>query len=227
MYRANVLGTDRLLGALREAGLPVRVVLVGSAAELGPVPVDRLPLDEGVECRPMVGYGLSKWAAGYLGRVAGPPLEVISARVFNPVGPGLPRSQAFGRFARILAEPGSDPLRMVVGDLDARRDFIDVRDVARALVKLAESGQAGEVYHVGTGRSRSVREGLDRLIQLSGRQVEVETKSGARLMGPVDSRAEIRKIQKDTDWVPEVAFERSLADLWAEFDRPGVPRQVA
>ncbi len=227
MYRANVLGTDGLLGALRQNGRPVRVVLVGSAAELGPVPVGRLPVDEGVECRPLSGYGLSKWAAGYLGRVAEPPLEVMSARLFNPVGPGLPPSQAFGRFARMLAEPGPDPLRMVVGDLEARRDFIDVRDVAQALVKLAETGHAGEVYHVGTGQSRSVREGLERLIELSGRRVEVETRTEARAMGPADSRAGIGKIQKDTDWAPEFAFERSLADLWAEVSRSEEPRQVA
>ncbi len=227
MYRANVMGTARLLEALSEARSAVRVVLVGSAAELGPVPVSRLPVGETVECRPLPGYGLSKWAAGYLGRTARPPVVGLSARVFNPIGPGLPPSQAFGRFARLLSEPGPDPLRLVAGDLDARRDFIDVRDVARALVDLATLGEAGGVYHLGTGRSRSVREGLERLISLSGRRVEVETRSEARPTGPADSRADIRKIQSETGWKPEISFEQSLADLWDEVKRGAEGRRVA
>lgn len=227
MYRANVLGTDRLLGVLRETGRPTKIVLVGSAAELGPVPEDGLPVDEGVECRPLAGYGLSKWAAGYLGRMAEPPLEVVSARVFNPIGPGLPPNQAFGRFARLLASPGLDPLRMAVGDLTGRRDFIDVRDVARAVVRLAELGRAGEIYHVGTGRSWSVREGLDRLIALSGRRVEIEIRSVARQTGPADSRADISKIRRDTGWSPEISFEQGLQDLWLDLCRNEGPRQVA
>ncbi|HEU5116951.1 MAG TPA: NAD-dependent epimerase/dehydratase family protein [Isosphaeraceae bacterium] len=227
MYWANVLGTARLLEALSETRSAVRVVLVGSAAELGPVPVGRLPVDETVECRPLPGYGLSKWAAGYLGRVAKEPVVGLSARVFNPIGPGLPPSQAFGRFARLLSEPSPDPLRLVVGDLEARRDFIDVRDVARGLVRLASLGEAGGIYHLGTGQSRSVRDGLERLISLSGRRVEVETRAESRPMGPAESRADIRKIQSETGWKPEVSFEQSLADLWYEVKRGAEARQVA
>ena len=128
-----------------------------------------------------------------------------------------PESQAFGRFARRLAEPGTDPIRLSVGDLDARRDFIDVRDVARALVALAVEGKAGRLYHVGTGRSHAVRDGLDHLIQRSGRAVTVEIAlvPGAR-RGPGDSRAAIGRIVAETGWRPAIGWRQSLEDLWDE-----------
>src|SRR5262249_34330010 len=145
------------------------------------------------------------------------PVEVVIARVFNPVGPGIPPTQAFGEFAAGLLDPAADPLPLFVGNLDARRDFIDVRDAARAMVALAEHGQAGSVYHVGSGVSRPVSEGLDRLIGLSGRTVKVivDPRRHAR-KGPSDSRADIKRITTLTEWRPSVSFEQSIADLWQE-----------
>lgn len=226
MYRANTRATAFLLEALAATGRPCRVVLAGSAAELGPVPVDRLPVAEDYPCRPSDSYGLSKWAATRMGMAAPPPLEVVAARIFNPIGPGLPPSQAFGRFAAILAESGADPAVLEVGDLDARRDFVDVRDVASALIALAGRGRAGSIYHVGTGSSHSVGEGLEALIRLSGREVRVE-RSTAPGRGPADSRADTRRISAETGWAPQIGWDRSLADLWDEARRRVAVRRVA
>jgi len=207
---ANILATRNLLKAAERAGRPARVVVVGSAAELGPVPVEALPVDEAYACRPADSYGRSKWLASVGALAAG----AIVARVFNPIGPGTPPTQAFGRFAAGLAAPGPDPVRLAVGDLDARRDFIDARDVAAALIALALRGRGGEVYHVGTGESRRVGDGLDRLIRLSGRSVEVIP--GGPGSGPADSRADNRKLVTETGWAPRIGWDASLADLWAE-----------
>jgi GDP-4-dehydro-6-deoxy-D-mannose reductase len=216
-YRDNTLATVHLLDALRDRGRPARVVLAGSAAELGPVPVEDLPVGEDYPCRPIDAYGLSKWLSTTAGLAARPPLEVVVGRIFNPIGPGLPASQAFGRFAAKLAEPGSDPVRLGVGDLDTRRDFIDVRDVARALIALAVGGRAGRVYHVGTGRSQRVGDGLDHLIRLSGRAVEHEIVPAlAARRGPADSRADIGRIVAETGWRPAIGWRQSLGDLWEE-----------
>lgn len=212
---ANVRGTLHLLDALRRDRLPVRVVLVGSAAELGPVPREDLPVAEDYPCRPTDAYGWSKLlgtVAGLLG--AGSLMEVMVARVFNPIGPGMPLDSAFGGFARRLLDPSPGP--MLVGDLDARRDFIDVRDVARALLCLAIQGRSGEVYHVGTGESRRVGDGLARLLKRSGRAIETRV-DPARLGSPIcpgDSRAEIHKIVSQTRWRPTISWEQSLDDLW-------------
>jgi len=213
-YRENTLATVHLLDALRIARHPCRVVLIGSAAELGLVPVSDLPVGEDYPCQPVDSYGLSKWLATCAGLAASPPLEVVIARVFNPIGPGLPVTQALGRFAEELAR-GSEPVRLVVGDLDSRRDFVDVRDVARALIALGQSGQAGRIYHVGTGHSHRVGDGLEQLIALSGRQVEVKVDSTRlRSAGPTDSRADIRKIKNELGWSAQIFWEQSLADLW-------------
>jgi GDP-4-dehydro-6-deoxy-D-mannose reductase len=218
-YRANTLATVHLLDALRAQRHRVRVVLAGSAAELGPIAPEDLPVAEDHLCRPADSYGLSKWLATAAGLAARPPLEVMIARIFNPIGPGVPQTQAFGRFAAKLAEPGPDPLRLVVGDLDGRRDFVDVRDVTLALLALAERGEAGAIYHVGTGVSHRVGDGLDHLMRLSARDVRVEISpdvapgrgSGP---GPSDSRADIRRIVAATGWRPQVDWHRSLQDLW-------------
>jgi GDP-4-dehydro-6-deoxy-D-mannose reductase len=215
LYRGNFWGTIRLLNALRVLNRRTRVTLAGSAAELGPVPTDDLPVDESHDCNPTEAYGRSKLLATIAGLAERPPLEVTVARMFNPIGPGLPSSQAFGEFATQLATGNDEPLPLLVGDLDARRDFVDVRDAARAMVAVALRGRPGLIYHVGTGNSRSVGEGLDLLIRASGRTVKVcpDPVRQAR-RGPSDSRAAIGRIIAHTGWSPVLSFEQSLVDLW-------------
>jgi len=217
LYRANFWGTMHLLHALRPLGKPVRVVLSGSAAELGSVDSADLPVGEDHPCDPRDAYGRSKWLATVGGLADRSELDIVVARVFNPIGPGLPESQAFGRFAARLSEPGPDPLRLSVGALESRRDFIDVRDVARAMIALAVDGRKRLVYHVGTGESHRVGDGLDFLVMLSGRAVQVDFDPSLRTRpGPADSRADISRIVAHTGWRPCVSWQQSLADLWRE-----------
>ena len=216
LYRANFWLTTHLLSALRTLEKPIRVVLSGSAAELGPVEPAHLPVREDYVGYPFDAYGRSKHLATLRGLSERPPLEVTVARIFNPIGPGLPQSQAFGRFAARLAEPGADPLELPVGNLDARRDFIDVRDVARAIIALSLRGQAGQVYHVGSGQSRRVGDGLEFLVELSGRRIKtcVDPQMVGR-RGPIDSCAAIDRIEARTGWQPQISWEQSLTDLWS------------
>jgi GDP-4-dehydro-6-deoxy-D-mannose reductase len=217
LFRTNFWSTTHLLSGLRTLEKPIRVVLSGSAAELGPVASAHLPVDEGYAGCPIDAYGRSKRLATLSGLAERPPLEVVVARVFNVVGPGLPQTQAFGRFASRLDEPGPDPVELTVGDLEARRDFIDVRDVARAMIAIALRGQAGQVYNVGTGHSRQVAEGLDILVRLSGRSVRTRVDPALQeRRGPSDSRAAIGRIVTQTGWEPRIPLEQSLSDLWCE-----------
>lgn len=219
LYRANFWATIHLLSALRSVRKPARVVLSGSAAEFGPVDLQDLPVAETFMGYPRDAYGRSKYLATSAGLAERSPLEVMVARVFNPIGPGTPPTQAFGRFADRLTDPDADPLNLVVGDLDARRDFIDVRDVARAMITLALQGQAGLAYNVGTGRSHPVGQGLERLIELSGRVVRVSVDPALKSRrGPADSRANIDRILTQTDWRPSISWDQSLADLWHDVD---------
>ncbi|MEW4568767.1 NAD-dependent epimerase/dehydratase family protein [Tautonia sp. JC769] len=213
LHRVNAGGTLALLRALLAIGRPCRVVTAGSAAELGPVPESALPADESTPCRPDSPYGLSKWSASRVTVASPGPIQGIAARIFNPIGPGMPSAQAFGRFAATLAAPGPDPLHLQTANLDARRDLIDARDVADALIALALRGRPGQVYHVGTGVSHRIGDGLDRLIALSGRRVIV-TPDPTPCPGPIDSRASIAAITRDTGWTPRISFDQSLSDLW-------------
>lgn len=226
LYRANFWGTIHLLAALRTLEKPVRVVLLGSAAELGPVPMEKLPVDETFACLPVEAYGRGKYLATLAGLAEDSPLEVSVARVFNPIGPFAPPTQALGRFAWLLAQPGPEPIDMTTGDLSARRDFIDVRDAAAAMVVIARHGSPGLVYHVGTGASRAVGEGLARLIQLSGRSARVRQEPELERSIPVDSRADVRRLIEHTGWRPRISFEQSLADLWDSAHAGADPRAI-
>lgn len=215
MYETNVLGTERLLQALRELGKTARVVVVGSAAELGPIqPVD-LPIVEDQPCRPTLAYGRSKLEATTLALRSWGELQVVVGRVFNLIGPGSPASLAFGRFAAQLAASSAASVDIQAGRLDSRRDFVDVRDAARALIALAERGRPNRIYNVASGRSYAIQEGLDQLVTLSGRTVQVAFDAGTQRTGdPDDTRADISRIADEVGWRPEIPFERSIADLW-------------
>ncbi len=228
LYRINFWATQHLLSALRSLRKTVRVVLSGSAAELGPVAEDRLPVSENYACDPWSAYGRSKWMATKSGLSERSPLEVMVARVFNPIGPGTPATQALGQFATRLAEAGHEPLELSVGDLDSRRDFIDVRDVARAMMAIIARGRAGLVYHVGTGKSQRVGDGLARLVELSGRSVRLIVDPVCyERRGPADSRADIDRISTHTGWQPQVCWEDSLNDLWTTAHDLQRPRHAA
>ena len=216
MFRTNTGATATLLDALEALGRPCRFVHAGSIAEHGPIPSESLPAGASTPCRPADSYALSKWCASNLTRFQRRWVEGIVARIANPIGPGMSRRQAFGRFAAALAS-GRGPLRLGVGDLSARRDFVDVRDVAEALIGLGERGVPASIYHVGTGRSRTVAEGLETLALLSGRELDLHVDDSClgRAL-PRDSRVDLGPILPDTGWMPRISFESSLRDLWDE-----------
>jgi GDP-4-dehydro-6-deoxy-D-mannose reductase len=215
LWAHNTRATACLLEACEGLQRPVRVVLVGSAAELGPVPACHLPIDEQCPCRPVDPYGLSKWAATTLGLSLPQEshVECLVARVFNPIGPGLPASQAFGHFARKLASARIEPINLSVGDLSARRDFVDVSDLAKGLIALALHGHPRTLYNVAGGKSHSIGEGLGILLRLSGLSAIISANDRPRA-GPAESQANIDRITHDVGWTPTTSFEQSLEALW-------------
>ena len=237
MFSTNTRGTACLLEAIQLLQTSARMVLVGSAAELGPVPVDQLPAHELTPCRPVDSYGLSKWSSTRLGLSASNPgrLEVMVGRLFNPIGPAVPTSQVFGRLARELSMPRMGVAEMVLGNLGASRDFFDVRDAASALITLIHEGKHGQLYHIGSGTPHTVAEGLGHLIRLSGRSVSIRGAGDPPRQGPSSSWASISRVLNETSWRPRISFEQSLKDLWDDVslrqalrDSPQAePRQVA
>ena len=214
--RVNVEGTFNVLDAARQAGAG-RVVVISSADVYGRVEPESLPVGETAPMRPVTPYGASKAAAELVCVQAGlgRGLDVVRARAFNHLGPGQSdRFVAAALAARIAANErtGDDIVR--VGNLQARRDFTDVRDVVRAYRLLAERGAEGEVYNVCSGTARAVRELAEALIARAVHPMRLAADDG--LQRPVDV-AEVRgdpsRLHAATGWRPDVALERTLDDL--------------
>lgn len=214
--RVNVEGTLNVLDAARLAGAS-RVLVVTSADVYGRVDEADLPLDETTPLRPVSPYAASKAAAEMMCIQAGlgHGFDVVRARAFNHLGPGQSdRFVASALASRIVANERSGGTVVRVGNLAARRDFTDVRDVVRAYRLLMVSGRAGEAYHVCSGVDRPVRELAQGLVDRATSPMELETDPG--LLRPVDLavlRGDPAKIRAATGWQPEIGLETTLTDL--------------
>jgi len=218
-WDVNATGTLRLLAALGEyAPEGVRLLLVSSAEVYGAVPEAEQPISEARAAAPANPYGASKAAAEMATRAGRHGIRVVIARSFPHTGPGQDARFALPSFARQLGEIGRGqhaPL-LRVGNLAARRDVSDVRDVVRAYLRLVERGEPGAVYNVCRGEAYSMRELLDRMIELSGQAVQVEV-DPARLR-PVDTPLLLGDASRlrALGWRPEISLEQTLRDLLSD-----------
>ena len=219
IHRVNVGGFANLTAALRQAGEQVRLVTIGSAAEFGRVSPSDLPLDESFACRPHSAYGQSKWTVTEQVRASDPSdkLQLLVARPFNLLGPGLDARLAVGNFARQLAAVRRGEAQEVrCGALDTRRDFVDVRDAAAAYVEIALHGQPSCVYHVCSERSVALGELLERLMRLAGVNVPVVSEPMVRGAGDLpDIYGSAARLRALTGWQPRIALDQSLAEMLA------------
>jgi GDP-4-dehydro-6-deoxy-D-mannose reductase len=218
-FEVNATGTLFVLGAAQQCQPRPRVLLVSSAEVYGAVAPDRLPVAETEPFRPVTPYAASKAAAELLGLQAflGTGLEVIRVRPFNHTGPGQGLQFVVPALARQVIEAAREgATQLLTGNLAARRDLADVRDVVRAYRLLVERGRPGEVYNVCTGHSVEVEAVARRLLALAG--VEVELKVDPIRLRPVDvpdMRGDATRLRAATGWVPTVDLDRTLADVLA------------
>jgi GDP-4-dehydro-6-deoxy-D-mannose reductase len=222
--RTNVMGLLNLLEGARAHGLAPRVLAVGSAEEYGLVDAHDLPLREETPLRPLTPYAVSKVAQGYLGlqyALAG-VAPVVRTRTFHHTGPRRGEGFAESNFARQLAEieAGRREPVIEVGNLDAVRDFTDVRDVVRAYWLLLERGRPGEVYNVCSGRGVRLRDLLETLVRVSGLRVEVRVDPARLRASDVPALVgDAGRIRAELGWEPRIPLEQSLGDLlryWRE-----------
>ena len=212
--RTNVMGTEHLLAAIARAAPSARILVPGSALVYRP---GRGALAEDAEIGPLSPYGLSKLAQEMLAaRYAAEGLGVVRTRSFTHIGPGQDPSYAASSFARQIAgiETGRSEPAIQVGDLDARRDLLDVRDTVRAYRALMDHGAAGAVYNVCSGAAHPMREVLDGLVSLTGVPIEVRV-DPARLR-PSDYPVlcgDRTRITADVGWKPRIPLSETLRDL--------------
>lgn len=213
----NIIGQVNILEAIKTLKLSNTKTLVVSSAEVyGRVDVKDLPIDEDTPFNPPSPYAVSKVAQDLLGLqyYQSYDIQAIRVRPFNHIGPNQAPITAVSSFAKQIAtiEKGNQEPVMMVGNLDAKRDFTDVRDVARAYALLYERGISGEVYNIGRGESFRISDVLDMLLSLSSKKIVV--KNDPDLMRPADIEDTVcdnTKI-KSLGWEPTIPLEKSLKD---------------
>jgi GDP-4-dehydro-6-deoxy-D-mannose reductase len=212
--RVNALGTLNVAEAARTCEVPPRVLLVGSAEVYGAVSPHQLPLNEDAPLRPVSPYAASKAAAELVGLQAhlGRGLPLIRVRPFNHAGPGQdPGFVVSGLAQRIVRAEREGNRTITVGNLSARRDFTDVRDVVRAYRLVVERGIAGEVYNVCSGRDVAIEAVARRMIELA--EVDVELSFDPALFRPADVpalRGDPTRLRQVTGWKPEIPLDDTL-----------------
>jgi GDP-4-dehydro-6-deoxy-D-mannose reductase len=206
-----------LLAALIKLDRMPRVVVVGSVYEYGRPPGRVRRLNETTPLRPLTPYGVSKVTQDLLALQyhLSHDLPAIRMRPFNHAGPRQAPHFAIASFAQQIAriERGTQPPILKVGNLEARRDFTDVRDIVRAYLLAAEKGKPGEVYNVGSGTAPRLREVVDLLMRMTRVNITLEVDPERTRTAEADVYVcDARRFARLTGWRPQIRLPRMLRD---------------
>lgn len=220
----NIKGTINLLEAVRKLKKQPSLLLIGSGEEYGYVLESEIPITEETLPRPGNIYAATKACQNMLGKIYcdAYQMNIMSVRAFNHIGPNQAPLFVVSDFCKQVAEieKGLREPIIRVGNLSARRDFTDVRDVVRAYIMLMEHGVSGATYNVGSGKAIAIQEILDEILKMAGCRIEVVVDSAK--LRPVDVpiiEADIRKLRETTGWNPEIPLSRTLRetlDYWRQ-----------
>ena len=223
-FTINAVGQVNLFEAILSLKLDPKIQVAGSSEEYGMVQRDEIPMKETNPLRPLSPYAVSKVAQDLLAwqYFKSYGLRTVRTRGFNHTGPRRGEVFICSNFAKQIAEIEKEKRKPViyVGNLDAKRDFSDVRDIVRAYWLSLEKGEEGEVYNIGKGKAYSMKEVLDMLLSISKVNVKIEV--DPQRIRPSDVPiliSDCTKFMKITGWKPEIPFRQSLQDLldyWRE-----------
>jgi len=223
-FDQNVHTQINLFRGMMAANLPARILVVGSGEEYGAIEPEDLPIDEDTALRPVSPYAVSKVAQDLLGWQyhRSHDIRAVRVRPFNHIGPGQNEMFVASSFAKQVAmiEVGQQPPLVRHGNLEAQRDFTDVRDVVRAYWLILNKGAPGEVYNIGSGRAISVQWLLDMLLSMSATPIRTEL-DPARIR-PSDIPIIVcdpTRLQQATGWRPEIPLEQTLSDILDDWRR--------
>lgn len=217
-WAENLTATRVLYDAVARSGLRPRILFVSTGLIYGEPDRPGEPCDETNTLKPASPYAASKAAADLVSyqysRSHG--LDVIRVRLFNQIGPRQGADFAVPNFARQIAaaEAGKQPPVIETGDLSAKRDITDVRDIVAAFPLLLQKGVSGEAYNAARGDSYRIQNLLDRLVGMAKVPVRVNQKiEPGRKADTAVTRANTAKLRAATDWEPRIPLEESLADI--------------
>ena len=221
----NIKGTLNILDSIRSIpDYSPRVLLIGSGEEYGYIRPEETPVHEGVTPRPGNIYAATKACQNMLGSIytKAYDMQLIMVRAFNHIGPNQAPIFVVSDFCKQVAEieAGLKEPVMHVGNLQAKRDFTDVRDIVRGYGMLIQTGHPGETYNIGSGHALSIQSLLDQILALSEAPIKVETDPNR--LRPSDIpiiEADVKKISDTTGWQPEIPIEKTLIETlnyWRE-----------
>jgi GDP-4-dehydro-6-deoxy-D-mannose reductase len=215
----NAVGTINLLEAVRKVAIDPAIQIAGSSEEYGLVYPDEVPIKETNPLRPLSPYGVSKVAADKLGfqyhRSYG--MRIVVTRSFNHTGPRRGEVFVTSNFAKQIVEieKGKREPIIRVGNLEAQRDFSDVRDVVRAYWLSLEKGDYGDCYNICSGKPRVIKDILD--LHLKNSEVkDIKIEEDPSRMRPSDVQilhGDCSKLMNKTGWKQEIPFEKTMNDL--------------
>lgn len=220
----NIVGSANVFEAVRQVGIDPVIQIACSSEEYGLVLENEIPILETNPLRPLSPYAVSKLAMDYLGYqyFQSYGTKIIRTRGFNHTGPRRGDTFAESTFAKQIAliEKGKQEPVISVGNLEASRDYTDVRDMARAYLLSVEKCDPGDVYNIATGNAIKIADVLKLLLSFS--KIKVEIRPDPARMRPSDVPVLIgdsKKFQEKTGWKPEIPFEKTALDLlnyWRE-----------
>ena len=214
----NIVSEFSLLDVIRSHNLQTRVLIISTGDIYGIIRSSDIPVDEETPLRPGTPYAVSKIAQDYLSLQyhLAYKIDVVRVRPYNHVGPGQKEGYVISDFAKQIAEieAGKKEPVLSVGNLNAGRDFTDVRDVVRAYDLALQKGESGDVYNIGSGKSRKIADVLDQMLSLSTQKIEVKVdQSKFRPIDVPEIVCDYQKFHKLTGWKPEIPFEKTLENI--------------
>lgn len=220
----NIIGSTNLFEAVRQAGLHSVIQIACSSEEYGLVYPNELPIREDNPLRPQSPYAVSKLAMDYLGYqyTCSYKMNIVRTRGFNHTGPRRGETFVTSNFAKQIALIEKEKQKPViyVGNLEAERDWTDVRDMVQGYLMAVQKGVSGEVYNICSGNAVKIKDMLNILLSFS--KVKVKIEKDPTRMRPSEVPVlvgDYSKFYKQTGWKPTISFEKTLKDLlnyWRE-----------
>ena len=212
----NINGSLNILEAIKNIKYDPKLLMIGSGEEYGYI--ERTPIQESDKLNPGNIYAVTKVCQNMISNVyyKAYQMDIVMVRAFNHIGPKQAPIFVVADFCKQVAEIENKERKPIikVGNLSAKRDFLDVRDVVRAYVKLIQFGKIGETYNVGRGAAVTIEEALNIILKHSTMKIEIEIdKNKLRPLDVPIIEPSIEKIFSATGWKPIISLEESIVDI--------------